>query len=189
MTEQDHAQLTTEPRSKNLPSFEPDQSIATAFSPSESGARLAHKGTISRQLAGARDVSSREMEVSEGNFLGLKVVYRPPTERRVDIILVHGLGGGSRSTWSKNHDPNFFWPLHFLPNEPDISEARISTFGYNANFRPGSGKTKVSILDFAKDLLYDLKYAQDESTSDMEDLQLGEASFVGIAVSWSALTP
>jgi len=56
--------------------------------------------------------------------------------------------------------------LKFLPLEPEIDEARILTFGYNANFRPGSGKTKMSVLDFAKDLLYDLKYAQDEDGAD-----------------------
>jgi hypothetical protein len=79
-------------------------------------------------------------------------------------------------TWSHNRDPDFFWPLKFLPFEPDINEARILTFGYNANFRPGSGKNKMSVLDFAKDLLYDLKYSQDESVPELEDLRMGEVS-------------
>ena len=79
-------------------------------------------------------------------------------------------------TWSHNRDPDLFWPLKFLPFEPDIEEARILTFGYNANFRPGSGKKKLSILDFAKDLLYDLKYSQDESGPGLEDLRMGEVS-------------
>jgi hypothetical protein len=92
----------------------------------------------------------------------------------VDIIFVHGLGGSSRRTWSKNRDLEYFWPLKFLPVEKDISEARISTFGYNANFHRGSGKTKLSILDFAKDLLYDLKYAQDESQPENGELGMGE---------------
>jgi hypothetical protein len=108
----------------------------------------------------------------------LKVIYRPPCDRRVDIIFVHGLGGSSRKTWAKNRDLEFFWPLKFLPLEPDINEARILTFGYNANFRPGSGKNKMSVLDFAKDLLYDLKYAKDESDSELEDLRMGEASII-----------
>ncbi len=106
--------------------------------------------------------------------LGLKVVYRPPGERRADIIFVHGLGGSSRTTWSHNRNLDFFWPLKFLPVEPDINEARILTFGYNANFRPGSGRNKMSVLDFAKDLLYDLKYAQDETAPELEDLKMGE---------------
>lgn len=83
-------------------------------------------------------------------------------------------------TWCKNKDLDLFWPLKFLPLEPDINEARILTFGYNANFRPGSGKNKMSILDFAKDLLYDLKYAKDESTPELEDLDIGEVSMLSV---------
>lgn len=79
-------------------------------------------------------------------------------------------------TWSKNRNPELFWPLKFLPLEPDIKDARILTFGYDANFRPGSGRNKMSILDFAKDLLYDMKYAKDDSVPGLEDLHIGEAS-------------
>lgn len=49
---------------------------------------------------------------------------------------------------------------------------RILTFGYNANFR-AAGKASISILDFAKDLLFDLKYAKDEQK---EDLNIGKVS-------------
>lgn len=104
------------------------------------------------------------------------MVHRPIGDRRVDVVFVHGLGVGSQTTWSHNRDPEFFWPLKFLPFEPDINTARILTFGYNANFRPGSGKNKMSVLDFAKDLLYDLKYSQDDSTQQLEDLHMGEVS-------------
>lgn len=79
-------------------------------------------------------------------------------------------------TWSTSRDLNLFWPLQFLSRETDISQARILTFGYNSNFKPGSSKTKISILDFAKDLLYNLRYAQDESDSGLEDLQMGQVS-------------
>lgn len=120
--------------------------------------------------------TKRGIEACNQDPLGLKVIHKPPGDRRVDIVFVHGLGGSSRNTWSKDQDPDFFWPLKFLPFEPGINEARISTFGYNANFRCGSGKNKMSVLDFAKDLLYDLKYAKDESVPELEDLGMGEAS-------------
>ncbi|KAI4220320.1 MAG: hypothetical protein LQ349_008116 [Xanthoria aureola] len=120
--------------------------------------------------------ATRGAEASNQDPLGLKIIHKPAGDPRVDIVFVHGLGGGSRTTWSKNHNPEFFWPLKFLPFEPDINEARILTFGYNANFRRGSGKNKMSVLDFAKDLLYDLKYAKDESVPELEDLRMGEAS-------------
>ena len=108
--------------------------------------------------------------------LGLQVIYSPPEDRIVDIVFVHGLGGSSRMTWSKNRDPDLFWPLKFLPLEQGIDKARILVFGYNSNFRPGSAKTNKSILDFAKDLLYDLKYGTDESVPEVEDLRMGEVT-------------
>ena len=85
----------------------------------------------------------------------------------MDIVFIHGLGGTSRRTWSKNEDPELFWPLKFLPFEPDVCLTRILTFGYNANFRT-AGNVGTSVLDFAKDLLFDLKYAKDEEKNDME---------------------
>jgi hypothetical protein len=110
---------------------------------------------------------------ADADPLGLKVVHRPAEARTVDIVFVHGLGGSSRRTWSKDHNPDFFWPLKFLPFETGIREARISTFGYNANFRGGGRKNKLSILDFAKNLLFELKYAQDESMGELQDLDMG----------------
>jgi hypothetical protein len=66
-------------------------------------------------------------------------------------------------TWSRGKDLDYFWPEAFLPNEPGISNARISTFGYNSSVFKGGGRSKISILDFAKGLLFDLKYATDDS--------------------------
>lgn len=65
-----------------------------------------------------------------------------------------------------------FWPLTFLPLEPDICLARILTFGYNAAFRK-AGNVGTSVLDFAKDLLFDLKYAKDEQK---DELNMGTVS-------------
>ena len=87
-------------------------------------------------------------------------------------MFIHGLGGTSQRTWSKNEDPDLFWPLKFLPLEPDVCLTRILTFGYNANFRTASNAS-TSVLDFAKDLLFDLKYAKDEQE---KDLNIGNVS-------------
>lgn len=121
-------------------------------------------------------IPARETDGSTQDPLGLRVIHRPLGERRADVVFVHGLGGSSRMTWSHGRNLDLFWPLKFLPREPDINEARILTFGYNANFRPGSGKNKMSVLDFAKDLLYDLKYSRDNSLSGLEDLGMGEVN-------------
>ena len=113
-------------------------------------------------------------DTSDKDPLGLKVIHHPGDDYTVDIVFVHGLGGGSRRTWSKDHNPDLFWPLKFLPLEPGINEARISTFGYNANFGVGSRKNKMAVLDFAKSLLFELKYGQDESRGKLENLGMGE---------------
>lgn len=94
---------------------------------------------------------------------GLTVLYTPESGYKLDIIFVHGLGGTSRMTWSRGRNLNYFWPQVFLPKEPEICDnARISTFGYNSSVFKGSGRTTISILDFAKGLLFDLKYASDD---------------------------
>ena len=41
------------------------------------------------------------------------------------------------------------------------------TFGYNGSFLKSSTRNSVTVLDFAKDLLYDLKYAKDENKTDL----------------------
>lgn len=101
---------------------------------------------------------------------GLSVAYSPPNGHKVDIVFIHGLGGSSRSTWTKFKNPELFWPLTFLAMEPDLCLARILTFGYNATYKK-SGNISTSILDFAKDLLFDLKYAKDDA---MDELEIGK---------------
>lgn len=104
--------------------------------------------------------------------MGLNVVYTPDHGHKADIVFIHGLGGTSRWTWSKNKDPELFWPLTFLALEPELCLARIMTFGYNATLRK-AGVAKLSVLDFAKDLLFDMKYAKDQNK---EELNMGSVS-------------
>ncbi|KAF7503753.1 hypothetical protein GJ744_003295 [Endocarpon pusillum] len=146
--------------------------------------------SIDRKLTTPSDVhsnASRVVEASGQDPLGLNVIHKPEGNPRVDIIFVHGLGGSSRMTWSMNHNPEFFWPLKFLPLEPDINEARILTFGYSANFLRGSGKNKMSVLDFAKDLLFDLKYGKDGSVPELDDLRMGERPIIFVVHSMGGL--
>ena len=115
------------------------------------------------------DTSRRHSNVDSGP-LGLNVVYCPKDGHKVDVVFIHGLGGTSRWTWSKFRDPALFWPAEFLPLEPDVGQARLLTFGYDANIIR-SGSAGISILDFAKDLLFDLKYATDDEN---EHLDIGK---------------
>ncbi len=113
--------------------------------------RLPYSGKNSDQF--------RKNNETDPGPLGLSVIYTPESALKVDIVFIHGLGGASRK-------PELFWPLKFLPSEPDVCQARILTFGYNANFH-ASGNVRTSVLDFAKDLLFDLKYAKDEQKNNL----------------------
>ena len=120
------------------------------------------------------------------NPLGLTVIHEPEYGNSLDIILVHGLGGSSHSTWSKDHDPNYFWPHLWLPSEPVIGSARILSFGYDADWKSTSSRTVLNITDFAKELLFAMKFTKDENR-DLEDLGLGDVPIIFIVHSMGGL--
>lgn len=97
---------------------------------------------------------------------------------------MHGLGGDIRKTWSKNHDPNFFWPELWLPYELDVGKARISSFGYNASYRAGTSSNILNISDFAKELLYDMRFGRDKNG---EDLGMGKVPIIFVVHSMGGL--
>ena len=101
--------------------------------------------------------------------LGLHVVHQPEIAPLVNIILIHGLGGDSRKTWTKDvGDPDLFWPQRWLPLEPNMGRARVLSFGYNANFLPGTPRSIYNIGDFAKELLFEMKFAKDDNGQDLD---------------------
>ena len=91
---------------------------------------------------------------------------------------MHGLGGTSRQTWSKNKDPNLFWPKEWLPFEPEISQARVLSFGYNAHFA-AAGTNILNISDFAKELLFGMKFGTDDKAKVLGVGQVRVQDFVG----------
>jgi WD40 repeat protein/pimeloyl-ACP methyl ester carboxylesterase len=117
--------------------------------------------------------------------LGLHVVHQPGTAPLLDIIFIHGLGGDSQRTWSKDPgDPNLFWPQHWLSSEPEIGRARILSFGYNASFLPGTPRSIYNIGDFAKELLYEMKFGKGH---DGEDLDIGKVPIIFVVHSMGGL--
>ena len=93
--------------------------------------------------------SSSGTAATSGDTLGLSLLYNPE-ESNIDLIFVHGLGGSSLRTWSWNRDTDYFWPS-WLPQDPELSNSRIFSFGYSANLRGPS--SALNVIDFAKDLL------------------------------------
>ncbi|KFY14348.1 hypothetical protein V492_02683 [Pseudogymnoascus sp. VKM F-4246] len=115
--------------------------------------------------------------------LGLNVLYEPDIAATVDIIFVHGLGGTSQQTWSKNRDPKLFWPKEWLPLEPDISTARVLSFGYNAHFA-AAGRNVFNISDFAKELLFGMKFGMDKQS---KALGVGQVPIIFVVHSMGGL--
>ncbi len=118
--------------------------------------------------------------------LGLTILHEPESSPSADIVFVHGLGGTSRHTWSKNRDLQLFWPLEWLPYEPELTSARIMTFGYNSHFSSVSHRKEniLNISDFAKDLLFSLKFATGEGE---RRLDIGSVPIIFVAHSMGGL--
>jgi len=88
--------------------------------------------------------------------LGLTTLYEPPAGILVtaDIVFVHGLNGGSQSTWSKDNRASHFWPKEWLPLDDAFHDVRTHTFGYPS----GLGRESVlNVRDFAESLLAAVK--------------------------------
>jgi hypothetical protein len=86
---------------------------------------------------------------AKGPF-GLNTLSDPTGMVVADLVFVHGLGGGSRSTWTKALDPSLYWPQEWLPQDASFKDVRIHSFGYNSNWDKDS---TLNIQDFAKSLL------------------------------------
>ena len=114
--------------------------------------------------------------------LGLNVVYEPrDSTPLVDVILVHGLGGTSQKTWSRNRDTSLFWPGQWLPLEPGFNRVRILSFGYNAHFASSGRENILNTADFAKDLLFGMKYGLNEQS---QELGIGKVRLPSHNLNW-----
>ena len=69
----------------------------------------------------------------------------------IDLVFVHGLGGGSRKTWTKFHDPETYWPKEWLSRDVDFQRVRIHAFGYRSDWR--TRDNILDIQDFARSLI------------------------------------
>ena len=103
---------------------------------------------ISRALP-RRQRSGEHFDDGKGP-LGLATLFDPINLAIADLVFVHGLGGGSRSTWTKSDSPSLYWPKEWLPQDHDFQDVRVHTFGYNSDW---GNESILNIHDFAKALL------------------------------------
>ncbi|RKL39818.1 hypothetical protein BFJ72_g6545 [Fusarium proliferatum] len=125
-------------------------SASLRSSASSLGRRFTNLLPISRK-------STRQVAERAKNEFGLNTVYQPPESSNViaDLVFVHGLGGGSSTTWCIHGDPESFWPKEWLPKDPDFDGVRVRSFGYNANWSTRA-KTPLDVRSFGQSLVEEL---------------------------------
>ncbi|KAI0834348.1 WD40 repeat-like protein [Hypoxylon sp. FL0890] len=105
--------------------------------------------------------------------LGLNLLFTP-SEPRIDFIFVHGLGGGSRKTWSKSNSASHFWPQEWLPKDPAFKDVRIHSFGYNSDYAKGKDNC-LNIHHFGKSLLGEMSTSPYLADSDTAIVLIGHS--------------
>lgn len=119
---------------------------------SKKNAIFSGRSFLSRTLT-RRDAGDQPSEDGKGPF-GLSTLFEPEILAIADLVFVHGLGGGSKSTWTKSNDPSLYWPKTWLPQDPGFQDVRIHSFGYNSNW---GDESILNVHDFAKALLGSLQ--------------------------------
>ena len=122
-----------------------DLSSATTLSP-----RLGTFPSGASIFSQDNDVTDDSKDDPKGP-LGLNLLHSP-SEPLIDFIFVHGLGGGSRKTWSKTSLLNHYWPQQWLPKDPAFDDVRVHSYGYNSDWAKGKDNC-LNIHHFGKSLL------------------------------------
>lgn len=117
------------------------------------GETLEHIENNIRDLSVTNKGEDRTKTISDDTDdpLGLSSLNEP-LDPLVEIVFVHGLGGGSRKSWSYEHRLGCFWPGKWLTSDADFRHARIFTFGYSST----NSETVLSVAgisEFAQSLL------------------------------------
>ncbi|PMD20579.1 hypothetical protein NA56DRAFT_170291 [Hyaloscypha hepaticicola] len=123
-------------------------------------------------LAEAATVTDDGTEDSRGP-LGLNLLYSS-SEPLVDLVFVHGLGGGSRKSWSKTNSISLYWPQEWLPKDPAFKNVRIHSFGYNSDWIKGSDNC-LNIHHFGKSLLGEMSTSPSLSVSQTPLVLIGHS--------------
>ncbi|KAK4155617.1 hypothetical protein C8A00DRAFT_41803 [Chaetomidium leptoderma] len=105
--------------------------------------------------------------------LGLNLLHAP-SEPRFDLIFVHGLGGGSRKTWSKTSSIRHYWPGEWLPKDPAFKNVRIHSFGYDSDWAKGNNGC-LNIHHIGKSLLGELSTSPHVGDSNTDLFLIGHS--------------
>lgn len=120
-----------------------------------SATRIFSHSTVATTGAAVENKSATEVSAEElRGPLGLILLFSPE-QPLIDLIFVHGLGGGSRKTWSKTASASHYWPKEWLPRDPAFKNVRVHSFGYDSDWIKGRANC-LDINHFARSLLGEL---------------------------------
>ncbi|KAI0010581.1 Alpha/Beta hydrolase protein [Xylariaceae sp. FL0662B] len=130
--------------SRNQPSF---RSNTLTTSPNTS--LFSRHFTLSSRHSSSSVTSPTKSETNSKGPLGLTTLYQSAASHApiAHIVFVHGLGGGSTHTWTKD---KILWPRDLLPEQDPFQKTAIHTFGYDSDFKKSS---TLNIQDFSQSLL------------------------------------
>lgn len=97
-----------------------------------------------------------------------------PSEPLFDFVFVHGLGGGSRKTWSKTSSIGHYWPGEWLPKDPAFKNVRIHSYGYGSDWVRGNDSC-LNIHHIGKSLLGELSTSPHFADSDTAVVLIGHS--------------
>ncbi|KAJ0298173.1 hypothetical protein COL516b_010096 [Colletotrichum fioriniae] len=119
----------------------------------------------------------------------ISAVFTHP-DASVDIVLVHGLNGHPKSTWTSSsspsqHDEGVFWPTDLLPQSLGKTRANILVYGYNADVYTTGKSTSASdnfIYQHAQTLVTNLTLYRKSERTDRNPIIFVAHSLGGILV-------
>ena len=139
------------------------------------------------RAVGFRKSSNGGLENDKGP-IGLTTIYKPLEKVVADLVFIHGLGGGSRKTWSKDEDPRLFWPREWLAADPAFKDVRMHTFGYDSDWNK---ETILNVHDFAKSLLEWIRtypvIPRDQDVSSSSSIAVGSDAAILLTETTAAL--
>jgi len=143
--------------SSDAPAVRPNDGNGTAIIPERPEALQAPHSSLEENSA--LNEGLQEQLFPNGHMYGVRVLYDPENPV-VDIVFVHGLNGNPYKTWMEP-EKGVYWPVHLLPK--DVHNARIMTFGYDADWKNAKGLESFfqpvgtcSLTDHAVALVSDL---------------------------------
>jgi pimeloyl-ACP methyl ester carboxylesterase len=166
-----HVESASRPQLNNRQAAMPRRKFTDIFrrdirAKEAANATASNRPILSQNNDASEDPISRPLPDIEN--LGLRVVHDLIKESvLLDIVFVHGLTGDSSSTWlhsssERTHGREVHWPRDLV--KCDVSNARISMFGYDANvasFWGGASQNRLS--NHAENLLGELTGLREET--------------------------